>query len=128
VSCSVAFVRERGDTLEFSALGDCVALVMRTDGGLLRMVDDTIAHLDRAAEQSRSPATAYRRNRNSMNTAGGYWIFADSPAAADHVRVEQFPARTVAAFVLFSDGVARAATADAVPDDIGVVIAHAKSR
>lgn len=126
VSCSMTAVRDRGTDLEFSRLGDCAAVVTLVHGSLLRLVDTDIAPLDQRARASDSPADVYRDHRALMNTAAGYWIVADEPAAADHVQVLTVPVVEVTGFALFSDGAAALFGADRPPDDDSTVVVARK--
>lgn len=128
-SCSLVAVRERGSSLEFGSLGDCSLVVELVDGDLLHANDSRIGALDRRAARALFPRRRLIRNRRLMNTARGYWIFADSPEAAEHVQWIVVSADRVAAFVMSTNGLSAAARSEGPPpDDITVVVVERSAR
>ena len=107
LSAGVAIARIVGEYLEFAAIGDCEAVVRRTTGEYLRLHDGRLQELDALAMNAPDAASEYRRmlqTRRAMNSAGGYWIFAGNPDAADHIVTRRLRADEVSAFLLYSDG------------------------
>ncbi|MCQ9388489.1 helix-turn-helix domain-containing protein [Brevibacterium sp. 50QC2O2] len=98
-AATVAMVRRRGTGYDWLVLGDAGFLV-RNRAGSSQTVTDTrlasVAHAERTARQDARAAGAgaatlrrlsqalYRAELAARNTAGGYWVAADDPAAAEH--------------------------------------------
>lgn len=107
LSCGVAMVRVRDCNLEFGTLGDCGAIVRRRDGSLISLCDMTLPRLDASviitsdSEMTRRQLLA---NRRKMNAPEGYWIFADTPEAADHLQCAAVSKDNVSEFMLYTDG------------------------
>lgn len=121
-SCTVATAAARGNSLDISALGDCIASVRTTSGGLFVAWDRRLDQFDgpvagqiaqdliagRSLEGARAAATPQLiENRDRANTDSTYWIFADDPAAAEHIETTSVDLRDVDAIFLCSDGFSR---------------------
>lgn len=123
-SAAFAMVRQIGESVEFTTLGDC-RIAYRDEAGSAALFGGTAI----APFEARSIALAddlrrrdpkidpvrlkiamlprLRETRRLMNRPGGYWILGTDPAAADHV--EQVTLKTTPGdtFALASDGFLR---------------------
>ena len=122
-SASLLLVEERGDLLEFYALGDCSAVVYFRDGRqpvqfrddrVDRFDDTVIAAMKEMAEATGMDILATTKtekirgmlaaNRSRMNTPEGYWILAFCKEAFSHLRKWTVPKQEVCQVLMFSDG------------------------
>jgi serine/threonine protein phosphatase PrpC len=121
-TCTVALVRGREGALTVAVLGDCAAVLARTDGRVQVVHDDRVAALDDqvvaglrqrlAAGMSYQQAIAQltpqlQANRRRHNTPDGYWVIGSDPAAAAHVYTTSCPAEMVEAVLVCTDGLTR---------------------
>jgi len=106
VSCAVAVAMWHGADLTIAVLGDCAATVSLADGTSITVTDPAVTALDHAAFGGHPDEVQARllEHRLGMNQPGSYWIFADQPAAAEHVTSETVPADLVTGLVLETDG------------------------
>ncbi|MFE7561596.1 protein phosphatase 2C domain-containing protein [Kitasatospora sp. NPDC057500] len=134
-SATVAVARAGAERLEWLVLADCT-LVLRLDAGDVRtgnaptgsirtVSDHRVSHVttaqraalaaevDRLGPAERAAAFA-RAQRRVMNTAGGYWVAAADPAAAEEAYTGSVPLDRLRAAALLTDGAARPV------DDFGV--------
>lgn len=123
-SAAFAMVRQIGDAVELTTLGDCRVAYRAADespslfGGTalgpfegrsialadeLRRANPTIDPT--ALKQALLPHL--RETRRLMNQPGGYWILGTDPVAADHVNRMVLEARPGDGFALASDGFLR---------------------
>lgn len=117
-SAAVALVRQLNDQLEYCVLGD-VTVTMDTDDGLVVVSDSRVsatasearAKADRYPIGSEEKAAALlemkRGELAARNHAGGYWIAAADPAAAQHAKSGTLKASAVRRLVVATDGAAR---------------------
>ena len=122
-SSTVAMLRWTGDRAEGLVLGDSSLVVFSAAGTAEEVVDDRLAEVapgQRVAYHDRLSAgggydDAHRsllrqlvgEQRRHRNSPGGYWIAEAEPAAARHALTRSWPAETLAAAVLATDGVTR---------------------
>jgi len=118
-SCTVAIVRPDGDGIQANVLGDCLVIadtgrvrvvadarLRRVDDSAIDRLKDELAH-KRSVEAARHAITPIlRRNRSTMNTDEGYYVFSADIDAARHVRVGHFRNHPTA-LLLASDGFVR---------------------
>jgi hypothetical protein len=107
LSSGIAMARLVDGDLEFALIGDCEIVVELVSGEILRLFDGRLRTLDAIAAGKPDSEQEYQQllaTRASMNSAGGYWIFAGDTDAADHTVNERLPASEVAAFLLYTDG------------------------
>ncbi len=105
-----------------AALGDCLGVVRRSDGRLAVAWDQRLDDFDepvaermaRDVSDGRSPEEArravdpqLRANRDLANREGTYWLFADDPAAAEHLATSSVRLGEVDEILLCSDGFTR---------------------
>ncbi|MFK0203465.1 integrase [Streptomyces lavendulae] len=115
---TVTMLRERQGVVDYLVLSDSV-LVLDT-GGTVRAVADTsveaVAGPEMAAALAGPAGTPERAARVSelvavqrglRNRAGGYWVAATDPAAAEHAITGSVPAADVRRAALLSDGASR---------------------
>lgn len=117
-SAAVGVVRCDGDMLRYLVLGD-VTVVMETAEGVTVVSDQRIsasaaaerAEVDRYLIGSPEKAAALVAMKHAelaaRNTAGGYWIAAAAPVAADHALTGEVPLSEVRRLAVFTDGAAR---------------------
>jgi Protein phosphatase 2C len=123
-SAAFAMVRQFGNSIEFTTLGDCRIAYRATDGsstlfggtalGPFEGRSIALAHALRLANPAIDPAALkeallphLRETRRLMNRPGGYWILGTNPAAADHVDRMVLEAKQGDSFALASDGFLR---------------------
>lgn len=121
-TCTVALVRGRGSELTVAVLGDCAAVLARTDGQVQVVHDDRVATLDdqvvAGLRQKLATGMNYQQaiqqltpllqaNRRRHNTPDGYWVIGSDPAAATHVYTSSCPAELVEAVLVCTDGLTR---------------------
>ncbi|MEV0733429.1 protein phosphatase 2C domain-containing protein [Polymorphospora sp. NPDC050346] len=104
---TVAFVRARGEVVDWLVLGDCVAMIERLGAGCEAVIDDRVDQLDApvvdTAVRTYDPAhVAQARNR-----PGGFWVAGAVPEAAEHALVGSADREDIARVMLCSDGVSR---------------------
>ncbi|HEU5251860.1 MAG TPA: protein phosphatase 2C domain-containing protein [Solirubrobacterales bacterium] len=121
-SCTVVALTAGREYLLCSLLGDCLAVVRRRDGRCVvawdrrlerfdgpvaeKMAGDVAAGMSlEAAREAAGPQLI--ANRNEANAEGTYWLFADDPAAADHLLVTSVPLGEVESILLCTDGFTR---------------------
>jgi serine/threonine protein phosphatase PrpC len=105
------WLRRIEDTLEFAALGDCIAIV-RTGGqnqfvGQLDLIKAEHALNRKQLAEPAGKAGGYasaRETRNRMNTEGAHWVFSLHPEAASRADVTQIRMRGETQILLMSDG------------------------
>ena len=115
-AATVAMLRSRGEELEWLVLGDAGCAVPDEMGQPRVIIDDRLARVAVAQRQARRRARRegaepqvlaelsqrlYRAELAARNTAGGYWVAADLPEAAEYALTgiaEHGPA------LLFTDG------------------------
>lgn len=105
------WMRRQDDTLEFAALGDCVAIV-RTGGhtefiGQLDLIKTEHARNRKQLAEPAGKAGGYasaREDRNRMNTEGAHWVFSLHPEAAARAEIASVRIRETAHILLMSDG------------------------
>ena len=119
-TAAIIGARLRGDVLDFVSLGDCTAVIRRSDGAVSvwhdssvsAVDDDVVAHMrSLAVLEGISPREARPlvydllvAHRLRCNTPGGYWVFDLSGAGIPHARTYSLPAQDVRDFALMSDG------------------------
>lgn len=142
-SAAFAMVRQMGDSIEFTTLGDCRVAYRAADGSARLFGGTALAPFEersialavelRRANPAIDPVTLkealfphLRETRRLMNQTGGYWILGIDPAAADHVDRMVVEAKPGDGFALASDGFLRlvevfgvAAAADLLAIDTG---------
>lgn len=112
------------ERLEISMLGDCTAVVGRSDGTSDVIHDATLDELDRAnyermfryatkhgvtmKDARKALNDRFVENRLLINEPGGYWAADVSCRGFGHEIVRSFELRDVAYVVLFTDGLAAA--------------------
>jgi serine/threonine protein phosphatase PrpC len=122
-SAAIVVARIVDDRLEVGVLGDCVGIVMRRDARILvTETDHVLRSLDAVKEvviaEGMLAGLAYpiarlqiepilEAQRRLRNVPGGYWVVADPPEAAEHVRLVSVPIDSVASILLSSDGLLR---------------------
>lgn len=142
-SATLALAQARGGHLELGVLGDCLAVVALRDGATLVVPRDVrLLEIDRHKEAviagvlgqglSLQVARAQIRplhyaQRNEMNRPGGYWVFASTPEAADHLLEVSVILESVDALLLCSDGFARLCDHFAIYPDPAALLAGARS-
>jgi serine/threonine protein phosphatase PrpC len=105
------WMRRLGDTLEFAALGDCVAIV-RTGGrtefvGQLDLIKAEHALNRKQLAEPAGKAGGYasaRETRNRINTDGAHWVFSIHAEAAARADVTSVKMRGETHVLLMSDG------------------------
>ena len=122
-SASLMLVEEREDTLEFTALGDCSAVLYFRDGRQpVRFRDHRVDPFDGAVLAAMGEMAAQTgmdilstvktepiremllQNRSKMNTPQGYWILAFCKEAFRHLHRLCVPREEVSQVLLFTDG------------------------
>lgn len=119
-SASMAIIRESDDMLEIFSLGDCIILIEKTDGEIIRIYDDSVSKLDNAVLEkmikisnenhiSVSSAKEYVseeliRNRYKKNTKDGYWILGFNEEAAENAYYKKWQIKEIKSICFFSDG------------------------
>ncbi|MCR4804549.1 MAG: protein phosphatase 2C domain-containing protein, partial [Clostridia bacterium] len=109
-----------GDFLEYIGLGDCPAVLERTDGGCEVFLGEELASLDRKAigemervARERGCSMAQARaaindmliaHRKMANKPGGYPIFDPTGEGIPHARLFSCPAQDAASVSLMTDG------------------------
>ena len=124
VSCAVAVAVFAGARVTVAVLGDCVARVELADGRSVEVTDPAVQRLDALAAGEPDAERARRRlleHRRTMNTDGGYWIFARDPRAADHLRSLTVDEDELVSLTLLTDGGAALLAAADPADDATVV-------
>jgi serine/threonine protein phosphatase PrpC len=121
-TCTVALVRGRGAELTVAVLGDCAAVLARTDGQVQVVHDDRVATLDdqvvAGLRQRLAAGMSYQQaigqltpllqaNRRRHNTPDGYWVVGSDPGAAAQVYTVSCPAELVEAVLVCTDGLTR---------------------
>jgi hypothetical protein len=104
VSCAVVVAMRHGADLTVAALGDCTATLSLADGRRLIVVDHAVAALDAAALRDQEVHDRLLEHRLRMNRDDSYWIFADQPTAAAHIKTATVPVDSVTAVMLATDG------------------------
>lgn len=117
-SAAIAVVRQLDERVEYCVLGD-VSVAMDTTHGLV-VVSDT--RVSSTAPEARAKADQYpigseekaaallemkRGELAARNHAGGYWIAAADPAAAQHAKSGELPAAELRRLVVATDGATR---------------------
>jgi hypothetical protein len=121
-AATLVAVSHRAGELHFGSFCDASALVLLRDGKIRRTrPDPVLARWDNESFKlmherilAGDDLTAARAHctvnehlvaqRYSKNCPGGYWLLADEPAAADHLRQMCLPLANVEAMILGSDG------------------------
>lgn len=121
-AATLVAVSHRDGELHFGSFCDASALVLLRDGKIRRTrPDPELARWDNESSKlmrerilAGDDLTTARAHcsvdehlvaqRYSKNCPGGYWLLADEPAAADHLRQMCLPLASVEAMILGSDG------------------------
>lgn len=121
-SCTAVAVTASDGLLRGGLLGDCLAVIRHRDGRCTVAWDRRLDRFDGpvAARMARDVAGGMSlesareaagpqllANRNEANTKGSYWLFADDPAAAEHVSLLSAPLGEVEDLLLCTDGFTR---------------------
>jgi len=106
---TVAVVRRVGDRVEWLVLGDCAIAVRDRDGGLVVESDGRLAALPGVAAVDvagvrRWPVEYVAQVRNR---AGGYWVAASDPGAAEEAFTGSWPVGRIGEVLLCTDGLTR---------------------
>ncbi|WP_405767441.1 protein phosphatase 2C domain-containing protein [Streptomyces sp. NBC_00080] len=116
-SATVAILRQRQESLDYLVLADS-PIVLEEDQGFSVITDLRVdevlpelkAEVGRYATHTEKHKEALRRlvlaQRQTRNTASGYWVAAAGPEAAEHALTGSTPAQDVRAAALLSDGTA----------------------
>jgi hypothetical protein len=132
-SAAAGVVRIGTDTIDWAVLGDITVMVKDEKGELTSTTDDRVSHtaIDLRHECDRhligtpekmSAILAMKEiELASRNRAGGYWIAAAEPAAADHAYVGSAATPDVRSIGVCSDGAMRALTLTSITGAGGVM-------
>ena len=119
-SAGIVIFRERHGYLESYRLGDCLGIVKYNSGKILLMKEENLTKLDKYAiecqvRMAKSNGISVRearplindiliKNRNKLNTPGGYWILDPSGAGIDHGEYKRFNLDLIDSISCSSDG------------------------
>jgi hypothetical protein len=108
-TCAVAAAWLDHDRVSVGVLGDCLALLHRSDGSFTVLTDPSIARFDERAVQAaeEDQLSVLQANRALANSAAGYWIYGADPAAAEHAVWTSAPIADIVAIFLCTDGLRR---------------------
>jgi hypothetical protein len=106
LSCGIAMARQTENTVELATLGDCGAIVLLRNGSVIGIRDDRLSELDHEVDVASGEEAQRKRlrNRASLNTPSGYWVFAAKIEAADHILTRRINLDEVEKLVLYTDG------------------------
>ena len=121
-SACLSVLRAKGDKIEFFQLGDCVTIILKTNGEIDVFLDDSVLKLDNAVVSnvlkiSREKSIPYAdaliygkeqliHNRKKLNTPGGYEILELIGAGIEHAYTSNFSGYNIKAVSILSDGFA----------------------
>lgn len=132
-SAAVGIVRIGTNTIDWAVLGDITVMVKNGKGDLTSTTDDRVSHTaidlrhecDRhligTPEKMDAILAMKEIELASRNHAGGYWIAAAEPAAADHAYIGSAATDDMRSIGVCSDGAMRALTLTSITDANGVM-------
>jgi hypothetical protein len=131
-SAAAGIVRLGRDSVDWAVLGD-ITVMVRTLSGLISTTDDRVSqtaidlrrecdrHLIGTEEKTSTILAMKEIELASRNRAGGYWIAAADPAAAEHAYIDTAARSDVLSIGVCSDGAMRALEMTSISDLGGVL-------